>query len=42
MTQPEEEPYIYEAGTPNYVGIASVAEGINFIQNETLEKNFRT
>lgn len=38
MTHPEEEPYIYEAGTPNYIGIASVAAGIKYIKRETIEK----
>lgn len=38
MNHPDEEPHIYEAGTPNYIGIASLAAGINYIKKETLEK----
>lgn len=38
LEHPNEEPYIYEAGTPNYVGIASLAAGIKFIKQETFPK----
>ncbi len=38
LEYPRKEPHIYEAGTQNYTGIASMAAGVEFIKKETLEK----
>lgn len=38
LEYPREEPHIYEAGTQNYTGVASMAAGVDFIKKETLEK----
>jgi cysteine desulfurase family protein len=34
LTQPEEMPQKFEAGTPNYPGIASLLAGIRYIENQ--------
>ncbi len=36
LTQPEQMPTYFEAGTQNALGIAALGEGVNFIQNESL------
>lgn len=42
LTQPEELPYKYEAGTQNMPGIAALNAGIKWIQDTGLEKIIKT
>src|SRR5207249_5366114 len=37
-TQPQEFPYFLEGGTPNVVGIAGLAAGVKFLQEQGLER----
>jgi cysteine desulfurase / selenocysteine lyase len=38
LTQPQDMPQKFEAGTPNYPGIASLLAGIRYIERESMEE----
>lgn len=38
LTQPENLPLLYEAGTPNYLGIAALSAGLDYIRSSSIAR----